>query len=531
MRNLFQVWALLSFGKVCRLALALFLAHLTACTNSQSPASGQGSPTAQESLTQGQTIAAQNPAATLSTSAIEARIRETFLVKIGEHCDVNLKKDSVRGSADLAYEATIYCGEHPPYRDGRYVQISIEDFFSLIDLIQSDAKELQARQDATADNQQLVSAFEKMFASGNGKELIKTKIGYRNDIQARKAMLAMLNMTITRHPYTNKKAAYDSVEWIDGASRDVSLAAAIAQICVIQSDDPTWNGEQVWLTKSDQYTPSHLVARKAAKLVFASVGADSTFTPPGQGSDWSMTTPDDFLSSFFWYDAGSRFCPDKNGPIELDKMINAIKSGEFARQWAALPTLSGLSHISLNGAYATSWAPEPGQVLSGTWINVQTISPPVGDRHYGVALTLRIPHKMPSRALEFTAETAKITFDAAVDGMKIRDELTREIRATGSTRREFNGWTAVSFASISKEARYFYADEFVNDVNVARKAFANKDEWLDAFVNYDTKKGASDQEFYNCRRTNVLPEIIFDASRRFGRFACEGGKPVWYMNE
>ena len=514
-------------SQVFHLATFLLVFNLIACTKSGDSGSENTQTTNQRADQGSSPVSAE----ALNTESLERRIRESFLVTLGYFCETNLKKVATKGSAVLTYDASISCEHRPGYNPQAPNDIGIDEFFSVIDTLRADLSALNIRGDATSDHQLMVKALEHALSTGDGKALIDVKNGYEKDLRARKAMLAKLNMKITRHPYVYPKPSHDTIEWIDGASHDVSLAQGVAQICIIQPARPAWSGESVWLTKSDRYTTARLAARRAAELVFASIGADNTFTPAGLSSMWSMTAPKDFLSSFFWYDAGSLFCPDQKGPVELDKMVNAIKSGEFASQWAALPTLSGYSVISLNGAYAPGGVPEVGKVLGGTMISMQSISPPVDGREFGVALTLRIPHKMPSRALELAAATARITFDASVEAMRIRGDYMRAIREAAPNRKDYPNWTAISFASMTSDKKFNYADEFVKDVEAARKNFAVKEKWLDQFVNWDTKDGANDPSFSDCRRGNYLPRIVFDTSRARSIIVCGGTQPVYYVHE
>lgn len=468
-------------------------------------------------------------AATLDTQALDRRIRETVLVTLDPYCNNELKKVADERSADLKFKATIDCKNEPPYgrtKDAR--DISISEFFAIIDSIQTDLASLKVRTDATPEQRQMVEAFEQAFKEKEGKVLLETKDHYEKDFRARTSMLATLNMKITRHPYANWRQAHDTVEWIEGASRDVSLAAGVRQICKIHKEEPSWYGGALWITKENRYTTAHETARMVSELVFASVGAETSFTPPGIETNWVMTGVKELLQAYFGYWSGNDICYQDGGIEELEKMVTMIKSGEWARKWAALPKVSTKSPIYLHDSMSS--APSDDGVTHFSKLSVEFTQQPYEGHLFKAGFNIQIYRHTPSQALDLAASTATQGIKALDEVVALTQEFTQAIREAAPTRKDYPGWVAVTFASLSATPG-IYVRDIIQDTKNAREAINNKDKWLPMFVKYDTIEKANDYEFSNCRRTNVLPRLVYNSKQDFSTIKCKGGELIWYVRE
>lgn len=467
-------------------------------------------------------------AATLDTQALDRRIRETVLVTLDPYCNNELKKVADEKSADLKFKATIDCKNEPPYgrtKDAR--DISISEFFATIDSIQTDLASLKVRTDATPEQRQMVEAFEQAFKEKEGKVLLETKDHYDKDFRARTAMLATLNMKITRHP-SYERQAYDTVEWIDGASRDVSLAAGVRQICKIHKEEPHWYGGALWITKENRYTTAHETARMVSELVFASVGAETSFRPNGIETNWVMTGVKEYLQAYFGYN-GNDICYQDGGIEELEKMVTMIKSGEWARKWAALPKVSMTSTIYLHDSMSS--APYDDGVIHFSKLFVEFTQQRYEGHLFKVGFNIPIYRLTPSQALDLAASTATQGIKALDEVVALTQEFTQAIREAAPTRKEYSGWVAVSFASLSATPAGVYVHDIIQDTKIAREAISIKDKWLPMFVKYDTIEKANDYEFSSCRRTNVLPRLVYNSKQDFSTIKCKGGELIWFVRE
>jgi hypothetical protein len=262
--------------------------------------------------------------------------------------------------------------------------------------------------------------------------------------------------------------------------------------------------------------------------MFASVGAETSFTPPGIETKWVMTGVKELSKSYFGYWNGNDICAQQGGIEELDKMITMIKSGEWARKWAALPKVSTTSTIYLHDSVGSTPNEEGVTLLSK--VSVEFTQQRYDGHAFKAGFNIKIDRHTPSQALGLAASTATQGLKALDEVVALTQEYAQAIREAAPTRKDYSGWASVTFASLDATPGNYVGD-LIEDVKNARATLNNKGEWLTALVEYDTVNKANDAAFSDCRRANVLPRLVFNHQRDFSAIKCNSGELVWFVRD